>query len=68
MINDYKYKSFEDWFNEIENYGTRGERSYWELDKADPETIHKWLKACWECARMTEQQESARERFERECG
>lgn len=67
MIN-YKYKTFEEWYYEIENYGTRAERSYWELDGVDPQQSLRWLKACWECARQAQVEESPRERFERDCG
>lgn len=45
-----KYSNFEDWFNEIENYGLRSERFYEEFPNIDPRMI-EWLKASWECAR-----------------
>lgn len=46
-----KYEKFEDWFWEIENYGTRGERFYDELRTMKPERAFEWLRAVWDCAR-----------------
>lgn len=46
-----KYKEFDDWFWEIENYATRGERFYDELKAMDEKRALEWLKAAWECAR-----------------
>lgn len=46
-----KYKDFDDWFWEIENYTTRGERFYVEFQHMSGERAIEWLKAAWECAR-----------------
>lgn len=44
------YKSFEDWFNEIENFSTRGERFFEELSYMTPQRAEEWLRAAWSCA------------------
>lgn len=49
-----KYEKFEDWFWEIENYGTRGERFYEELQNMPVDRIEQWLRAAWYCAREEE--------------
>lgn len=59
-----KYKEFDDWFWEIENYATRGERFFDELQHMDNRRALEWLKACWECAR----QNPTKEQYESECG
>lgn len=46
-----KYKDFDDWFWEIENYATRGERFFDELKDMDDKRGLEWLKACWACAK-----------------
>lgn len=46
-----KYKEFDDWFWEIENFATRGERFYEELKWMDEKRAFEWLQAAWECAR-----------------
>jgi hypothetical protein len=46
-----KYKTFDDYFNEIENYATRGERFDGEFKHMDKERAIEWLRACWDCAR-----------------
>lgn len=46
-----KYKEFNDWFWEIENFTLRGERFYDELKAMDDKRALEWLKAAWECAR-----------------
>lgn len=49
-----KYAKFEDWFDEIENYGMRSERFYdefSELDHIKRERMIEWLEAAWNCAR-----------------
>lgn len=49
-----KYKKFEDWFEEIENYGLRLERFHDEfsmLDYVKRERMIEWLQAAWDCAR-----------------
>lgn len=49
-----KYEKFEDWFNETENYASRGERFYEELKHMQPDRIEQWLRAAWYCAREEE--------------
>jgi hypothetical protein len=52
MVNKkYEYEAFEDWFNEIENYGMRGERFFEELDYMSKERLKDWLRAAFECGR-----------------
>jgi SAM-dependent MidA family methyltransferase len=56
-ITIYQYNEFEDWFCEIENYGTRGERFWESIDnfKSDmgKEANHiVWLKAAFDSARL----------------
>jgi hypothetical protein len=54
-----KYKMFEDWFNEIEGYGSRSERAYDQsfeyvedgLLKAHNIYLCKWLRAAFEAGR-----------------
>lgn len=46
-----KYKEFDDWFWEIENYATRGERFSDELKDMEFKRGIEWLRAAWECAR-----------------
>lgn len=48
-----KYDTFDDYFNEIENYGMRSERFYEELKGMSPQRAVQWLRAVWECARET---------------
>ena len=59
-----KYKDFDEWFNERENFATRGERFYEEMQHMTNERAIEWLKAAWECARM----DDVKDRFESECG
>lgn len=54
-----KYRHFEDWFYEIENYGTRGERFLESTDSFKPtrkETneLVRWLRAAFDSARIEE--------------
>ena len=54
-----QYKKFEDWFEEIENYGMREERFHDEfsmLDYVKRERMIEWLRAAWDCARMQKEQ------------
>lgn len=54
-----QYKKFEDWFEEIENYGMREERFHEEfsmLDHVKRERMIEWLRAAWDCARMQKEQ------------
>jgi hypothetical protein len=53
-----EYETFDDWFDEIENYGSRFERFYEDLHNAkdsvrlaDLTTV--WLRAAFESARLT---------------
>lgn len=46
-----EYPEFNDWFNEVENYGTRSERFYEELQSITPARAVEWLQAAWECSR-----------------
>lgn len=56
-ITIYQYNTFEDWFCEIENYGTRGER-FWESLNGFKSDLGKeanhivWLKAAFESGRL----------------
>jgi hypothetical protein len=60
-----KYKNFEDWFDERENYSSRSDRFIEEWDVGmDPARVIQWLNAAWECARM----DDVRDKFESECG
>ena len=48
------YQKFDDWFWELENYSTRGDRFYEEfahLSEADQKRMFEWLSAAWDCAR-----------------
>jgi hypothetical protein len=50
----HKYRRFEDYFDEIENYATRGERFYDEFSVSmTPQRAVEWLRAAFECARQT---------------
>ena len=50
----YEYETFEDWFDEIENYGTRSERFLSVLpdDIRLSDNMILWLRAAFECGRM----------------
>lgn len=52
----YKYDTFEDWFDEIENYGTRSERFLSTLpnDIMLSDSMILWLRAAFECGREYE--------------
>lgn len=56
-ITIYQYNEFEDWFCEIENYGTRGER-FWESvdnfqsDLGKQANILVWLQAAFDSGRL----------------
>ena len=52
-----QYKEFDDWFLEIENYGTRAERFYESLDSFQSDLGRTangvmWLKAAFDSARL----------------
>ena len=54
---EYQYKDFEDWFLEIENYGTRSERFYESIDNFQSDLGRNvnhivWLKAAFDSARL----------------
>lgn len=62
MTTEYKYPQFDDWFLEIENYGTRAERFYESIDNFHSElgqiaNMLVWLQAAFECGRMSKDQE-----------
>jgi hypothetical protein len=48
-----KYESFDEYFNEIENYGLRSERFFQEFNGMTPRRAVEWLRAVWNCARET---------------
>lgn len=55
---DYEYQEFDDWFLEIENYGTRCERFFESLQNTKSELGQVangtlWLKAAFEAGRCT---------------
>ena len=53
-----KYKDFDAWFDEIENYGMRGERFHGEFFMVEYERrtrMIEWLQAAGDCARMKEE-------------
>ena len=53
-----KYETFEDWFNEIENYGTREERFLDEFGQHEGRArMIEWLRAAWDCALMERKEE-----------
>ena len=47
-----KYKSFDDWFNELEGFSFRSERFIIDAKCPDPfkkrEILTEWLKTAWE--------------------
>lgn len=50
-----RYREFEDWFHEIENYGARSERFYDEILTMTPEQLIEWLRSAWDCSRMRDE-------------
>ena len=53
-----KYETFDDWFNEIENYGTRGERFLDEFGQHEGRArMIEWLRAAWHCAQEEKKEE-----------
>ena len=55
---EYQYPEFDDWFLEIENYGTRAERAYESLENFRSElgqtaNLILWLTAAFEAGRCT---------------
>ena len=55
---EYEYPEFEDWFLEIENYGTRAERAYESFENMQSElgrtaNLILWLTAAFEAGRCT---------------
>jgi len=54
-----EYPTFEDWFNEIENFGYRSERFFQHLELLQSERERRefcenWLRAAFECGRNPE--------------
>lgn len=52
------YDKFEDWFDEIENYGMRSERFFESLDQFSTKqayyaNLELWLRAAFECGKGT---------------
>lgn len=52
----YVYENFEGWFNEIENYSTRGDRFFDELQNMTDERVKEWLRAAFECGRLKDEE------------
>lgn len=50
------YEKFEDWFNEIENYGTRSERFLNEIENMSDDRLCEWLRAAFECGRLKDEE------------
>jgi hypothetical protein len=46
-----KYKDFDDWFWEIENYATRGERFLDNFRHMTDREATEWLRTAWACAK-----------------
>lgn len=61
-----KYKEFNDWFLEIENFTLRGERFYEEFQYMSSERAIQWLQAAWECARMQGEENGNQENNQKE--
>lgn len=61
---NYKYNDMNDWLGEIENYGTRIERFYEEVEHLTENNLRNyaillnWLNAAFECGRMTNDERS----------
>lgn len=51
------YTTFEDWWNEIENYGTRGERFYSTFPESVDPAMILWLRAAFECGQSGPQRQ-----------
>jgi hypothetical protein len=54
-----EYPTFEDWFNEIENFGYRSERFFQHLElltteRERREFCENWMRAAFECGRNPE--------------
>lgn len=52
-----EYDTFEDWFDEIENYGMRNERFFESLDQFTSQAAYNanlvlWLRAAFDSARL----------------
>lgn len=56
----YKYETFEDWFDEVENYGTRSERFLSVLpdDIMLSDSMILWLRAAFDCGREKDYNEN----------
>ncbi len=48
-----KYKTFEEWFDELESFSQRSDRFYeeWETGQIDAKRALEWIRAAWNCAR-----------------
>ena len=56
-----KYEKFEDWFDEIENYGMRNERFFDSLDQFKTEEAYNanlvlWLRAAFNCGKGVDEE------------
>jgi hypothetical protein len=49
-----KYDTFNEWFDEFENYSMRSDRFFEEFSGMTPQRAIEWLEAAWNCARMEE--------------
>lgn len=60
-----KYDEMNDWLFEVENYGTRMERFYEEIDHLGENSLKnyaiilRWLNAAFEAGRMTDDQRTS---------
>lgn len=52
-----KYKTFDDWFDELEGYGFRSERFFSDAKCPDPfhknEILREWMKTAWELGKQS---------------
>ena len=46
-MRSHKFETFEDWFNQLENYHLLSERYYEEFDHSDITRNIQWLKAAF---------------------
>jgi len=58
------YKTFEEWFHEIEGYGLRSERFHEEFSGMTTSRAIEWMRYSWECSRDND----IKRRFEEESG
>jgi hypothetical protein len=52
---NYEYKTFEDWFDELEGFSFRSERAFMSFpnDRKTRENLKKWVRAAFDSARLT---------------